>query len=74
MSWHNDRSVPEDDAYQILFNDIDSDEENFEKLSIVSTGRGPVDDAIGSDEEEDKSKNQTSDRSNNNKDNFFPFS
>ena len=74
MSWRSDRSIAEADAYPILFNDIDSDEGDFEELNIVSTGSGPIDDAIDCDVEEDQSKNQTSDRSNYNKGNFFLFS
>ena len=37
------------EEYRIPLNDIDSDEENFEELDIVSTDK---DDAIGSDMEE----------------------
>ena len=74
MSWRNDRSIAEADVYRILFNDIDSDEEDFEELNIVSTGSGTVNGAIDSDEEEDQSKKQTSYRSNNDEDNFLLFS
>ena len=47
MYWRNDRSIAEADAYRILFNDIESDEEYFKELNIVSTVSGPVNDAIG---------------------------
>ena len=66
------KSIAEADAYRILFNDIHNDEKKFEQLNIVSTGSGPVDDAIGSDVE-DQSKKQTSDRSNDDEANFSCF-
>ena len=52
MSLLNNRFTNEV-AYRIVLDDTDNNEEDFEELNIVTTDK---DDAIGSDMEEDQSK------------------
>ena len=60
MSLLNSQFTTEE-AYQILLDDIDSDEEDFEELNIVNTDK---DDALASNMEEDQSEDQISDHGN----------
>ena len=54
VCWRNSKFTT-GEAYHILYDDIDSDGEDFEELNIVNTNE---DDVIDSDMTEDQSENQ----------------